>query len=229
MSSLPELSVPTRSASRPADSPLPTVEHSAAGEWCRGRSTKTPTSRLCWGSRSADSTLSSLAALYVQYRTLRDDTLWFCGVIGNATKFHFRQRYQTEQVMGGRPRLPCIILCMKVDARCSLTTVCPAQKQTKPLTFLCTSMSSTQSTDRKSSTGMGPKSFWLKSEIFVWIRRPSTSYTFSLWLNYLNSFKFLELKKTKQICCIKVWLLGLWFPKWFEHRGKSRPVTTHEI
>jgi hypothetical protein len=97
---------------------------------------------------------SSLAALYVQYRTLRDDTLWVCGVIGNATKSHFRQRYQTGKVLGGRPRLPCIILCMKVDARCSLTTVCPAQKQIKPLTFLWTSMSSTQSTDRKSSTGM---------------------------------------------------------------------------
>jgi hypothetical protein len=59
MSSLPELSVPTR-ASRPADSACPTVEHSAAGEWCRGRSTKTPTSWLRWGSRSADSTLGCL-------------------------------------------------------------------------------------------------------------------------------------------------------------------------
>ena len=77
--------------------------------------------------------LSSLVALCVQYRTLRDDTLWFCGVIGNATKFYVRQRYQTEQVLGGRPRLRCLILCAKVDARCSLSTVCPAQKQIKTL------------------------------------------------------------------------------------------------
>jgi len=74
---------------------------------------------------------SSLEALCVQYRTLRDDTLWFCGVIGNATKFYVRQRYQTEQVLGGRPRLRCLTLCMKVDARCLLSTVCPAQKQIK--------------------------------------------------------------------------------------------------
>ena len=44
MSSLPELSVFTQ-ASGPTDSPCRTesAEHSAAGEWCRGRSTKTPT------------------------------------------------------------------------------------------------------------------------------------------------------------------------------------------
>ena len=83
--------------------------------------------------------LSSLAALCVQYRTLREDTLWFCGVIGNATKFYVRQRYQTEQVLGGRPRLRCLILCMIVDARYFLATVCPAQKQRKSFTFLCSS------------------------------------------------------------------------------------------
>jgi len=139
MSSLPELSVSSRPASRPADSPCITVDHSAAGEWCWGRSTKSPTSWLRWGSRSADFqcigliVLSSLVALCVQYRTLRDDILWFCGVIGNATKFYVRQRYQTELVLGGRPILRCLILCMNVDARCLLTTVCPAQKPTKTL------------------------------------------------------------------------------------------------
>jgi len=40
--------------SRPVDSPCPTDDHPAAGEWCRGRSTKTPTSLLRWGSRLAD-------------------------------------------------------------------------------------------------------------------------------------------------------------------------------
>ena len=67
LSSLPELSAAIRAASRPADSAAcpPTVEHSAAGEWCRGRSTKTPTSWLRWGSRLADSTLDLLWRPYM--------------------------------------------------------------------------------------------------------------------------------------------------------------------
>jgi len=31
------------------------------------------------------------------------------------------------------------------------------------------------------------------------------------------------------ICCIKGMDFGLCLPKWFQHRGKSRPVTTQEI
>jgi len=66
LSSLPELSAAIRAASRPADSAAcPTVEHSAVEEWCRGRSTKTPTSWLRWGSRLADSTLGLLWRPYM--------------------------------------------------------------------------------------------------------------------------------------------------------------------
>jgi len=32
----------------------------------------------------------------------------------------------------------------------------------------------------------------------------------------------------RQTCCIKEWILGLCLPKWFQHRGKSKLVTTQE-
>merc|ERR1712083_761831 len=53
---------------------------------------------------------STLGAIYVQYRALRDG---FCGVIANATKFYVCERYQTQQGLEGRPILLCLILQIK--------------------------------------------------------------------------------------------------------------------
>jgi len=142
--------------------------------------------------------------------------------------------------LGGRPRLSSLILCMKVDARYLLATVCPAQKQNKPLTFLLTSMSSTQSTERKSSTGMSTKSFWLRSEIHCLNKEAIHQLYFLIMFELFKIFQLLEIEEKgsklpvstslggrpgmhRQVSCKKVWILGLCFPKWFQHRGKSRP------
>lgn len=82
------------------------------GGWCWGRSTRSPSTRWSWVQPAClflggDSTLG---AIYVQYRALRDG---FCGVIANATKFYVCERYQTQQGLGGRPILLCLILQIK--------------------------------------------------------------------------------------------------------------------
>jgi len=88
--------------------------------WCRGRSTKTPTS---WGSRLADSACCLLWGPYALLEMLPN--------------FISDRGIQAKQVLGGRPTLCRLVIpCVKVDARCLLTNVCPAQKQIKPLTFL---------------------------------------------------------------------------------------------
>jgi len=82
---------------------------------------------------------------------------------------------------------------------------------------------------------MGTKSFWLRSEIYCLNKETIHQLYF---LIMVELFKFLQLlgieeKEAnylsvqvcmhRQICCKKVWILGLCFPKWFQHRGKSRP------
>lgn len=103
--------------------------------WCQGRSTKTPTS---WGSRLADSACCLLWGPYVSSIGPSERTPYdFVALLEMLPNFISDRGIQDKQVLGGRPTLCRLIIpCVKVDVRCLLTNVCPAQKQIKPLTFL---------------------------------------------------------------------------------------------
>ena len=97
MSSHPELSLFNQASRRlvPLCFVRDLAKHSAKpkmdGEWCRGRNTRPPST--CWqlGShcKSWVRYLSPpLGALYVQYRTLRDDKVLFAFLLGNVANLY---------------------------------------------------------------------------------------------------------------------------------------------
>ena len=134
------------------------------------------------------------------------------------------------------------------ERRCQVFTYyCVSRTEANKNPYPCcsSSMSSTQSTEKKSSISMRTKLFFLKSETYCLNKEINHQLYF---LVMVELFKFLQLlgieergRKLpastsvggrpgmhRQTCCIKEWILGLCLPKWFQHRGKSKLVTTQE-